>query len=297
MNRTDLFVATVTQLIDPFVLAEFLDQASRPDRPSSTAVLSRGPHRDVLTPRYELTPGRTGVTGRSETGSITELLWSEVGRLLATVATPERAAEFAAAVHGLDPFGDVGDGLADVEAIRHELAHRAATASGQIVGPEQLNATRFVQLQLRSTSHWTTAYLNGTHVASIHPAARTARVDIPSAVESNGGLRTPGFTGTVTFVPPGDSNAPIARALNRRIGIDRLDPDNHDGARWAVQIDGFDTLIIEASNVGRALVSVYDQDPDQPFRRFSTTLPIPPPAAQAEQRLARFRCTRAGLER
>ena len=278
------------------MLSRFLDQASRPDRPTSTAILSTGPHRDVLTTRYELTPGRSGVTGRSETGSISELLWTEIGRLLATVATPDRAEEFAAAVQALDPFGDIGDGLPAVDALRNDLAHAAATASGQIAAPEQLGSTQLMQLQLRSTSSWTTAYLNGVHVASIHPSAMTVRIYVPSTFDPDG-ARIPGFADTVRFVPPGDSNAPVARSVGRRVGIEQLDPDNHDGAKWAVQIDGFDTLVIEASNAGRARVAIYDQDPDQPFERYSTTLPIPPPARRAQQRLARLGCPNVGLER
>ena len=294
MNRTDLFVCAVTQVVEPFALARTLDLLQIANRLSATAHLARGPHQHVLTPRYELTPGRTGVTGRSDIGSVAEISWSEIARLLEPVATPDRVGHLSRALEAEDPFPDAGSGQSGVEAVQHDIAHAAAVAGGLLRAPNLSEADGAIEIQLRSTTHWTTAYVNRVEIASIRPVQHTASVMIPGHFDHDSATRAPGFDSQVLFVPPGDSNAPTASMTNRRVGVERLDPDNHDGARWAIQIDGFDTLIVDASDRGRVQVSVYDHDPDQPFMRFTKSLPIPPPTSAAERRLSNLSCSRSG---
>jgi hypothetical protein len=73
-----------------------------------------------------------------------------------------------------------------------------------------------------------------------------------------------------------------------RIGAVRLDPDSGVGAQWVLQIDGYDTVVVEAFQEYGVRVAVYDANPDEKFLRFDKSFPIEPiPPPPVEHRLAR----------
>ena len=109
----------------------------------------------------------------------------------------------------------------------------------------------------------------------------------------------PAFIGTVRHVPPGESAGPLPATFADRVGVEVLDEDG-TGARWALQVDGFDVVIMEAGNAVTPTVraAVYDNDPTQPFQRCEGRCTVPPAAPSPGPRDAGAAVNRlAGLRR
>ena len=283
MNRTDLFCCTVTQMLDPARLTAFASTVLSDGPIVAAPILTEARHHHVLTTRYELVPNSNGVTGRTESGELS-MSWAEVATLLAAATTPERARALSDAVTvGREPRGPDSDRL---DAALSDYAHAAATAAGLIGPPMQQQTDNGFDIKLRSTTHRTTVSINQIELFDIRPHQFTCNVDVRSHIDPTTGAEVDGFSDTVLFVPHGDSNSPPAPSVGDRVGIERLDPGSADGAQWALQIDGFDSVIIEAFPHNGVRIAIYDNDRERDYLRFEKQFPVPPQPSPAERRLA-----------
>lgn len=294
MNGTDLFCCTVTQMINPGRLAAFASTVVSDGPIVAAPIITEARHDHVLTPRYELVPTDTGVTGRTESGEMT-MSWVAVATLLAAVTTPERA-------RGLGDAVTVGGrerptNGPPLDVLRADYAHAAATAAGLIDPPMRRQSDNGFDIELRSTTHRTTVSINRVELFDMRPSQFISSVDVRSHIDPTSGEPVEGFAETVLFVPHGESNAPIAGPVGSRVGIERLDPDSDIGAQWALQIDGFDSVIIEAFPDRGVRVAVYDNDPEQSYLRFEKSFRVPATPSATEQRLASLKVSSAGRER
>ena len=294
MNGTDLFCCTVTQMIDPARLTAFASTVVSDGPIVAAPILTEARHDHVLTPRYELVPTATGVTGRTDAGEMS-MSWVAIATLLAKVTTPERARTLSDAV-------TVGGrerctGGESLDAIRADYAHAAATAAGLIDPPMRHESDNGFDIELRSTTHRTTVTINQVELLDIRPHQFTCNVDVRAHTDPATEQFIDGFVELVLFVPHGESNLPQAGAVGDRVGIERLDPNSEVGAQWALQIDGYDSIIIEAFPHNGVRVAVYDNDPTQHYLRFEKHFPIPPMPSAAERRLAALKIPQTGRER
>ena len=90
MNRTDVFTRTAIEVISPLTLTEFVSKVVASGPIAAAPVIIEATYEHVITPRYELIPTTLGVTGRTLSGSTSEMTWIEIASLLANVATTER---------------------------------------------------------------------------------------------------------------------------------------------------------------------------------------------------------------
>jgi len=293
MNGTDLFCCTVTQMIDPARLAAFASTVVSDGPIVAAPILTEARHDHVLTPRYELVPTSIGVTGRTESGETT-MSWVAIATLLAAATTPElvRALTDAVTVGG-QPRGFDHDRL---DSARSDYAHAAAIAAGLIDPPMHRQVDNGFDIELRSTTHRTTVSINRIELFDIRPSQFTCNVDVRSHVDPTTGAEVDGFSETVLFVPHGESNLPTPPSVGDRVGIERLDPVSTDGAQWALQVDGYDSVIIEASAHNGVRVAVYDNDREQDYLRFEKHFPVPAHASPAERRFAALKVCSTGRE-
>lgn len=293
MNKTDLFCCTVTQMIDPARLAAFASTVVSDGPIVAAPILTEARHDHVLTPRYELVPTSSGVTGRTESGELS-VSWVEVATLLAKVVTPERALALsnAVTVEGNETITD-GESL---DTLRAGYAHAAATAGGLIDPPLRHESDNGFDIELRSTTHRTTVAINQVELFDVRPHQFTCNVDLRPHTDPTNGRQVDGFVESVLFVPRGESNAPRAGSVAARVGIERLDPDSDVGAKWALQIDGYDSMIIEAFPHNGVRVAVYDNDPTHEYLRFEKQFPIPPLPSPTQRRFASLKIPQTGRE-
>ena len=293
MNKTDLFCCTVTQMIDPARLAAFASTVVSDGPIVAAAILTEARHDHVLTPRYELAPTSIGVTGRTESGELS-MSWVEVATLLAEVVTPERARALSNAVTvGGNERGTDGELL---DALLAGYAHAAATAGGLIDPPLHHESDNGFDIELRSTTHRTTVAINQVELFDVRSHQFTCNVDVRPHTDPTNERQVDGFVETVLFVPHGESNSPQAGSVGTRVGIERLDPDSEVGAQWALQIDGYDTIIIEAFPHNGVRVAVFDNDPKHENLRFEKQFPIPPLPSPTERRFASLKIPQPGRE-
>ena len=290
MNRTDLFTRTVTELIDARRLSDFAFSAVHSGPIVAAALIADATYEHVVTPRYELIPTEQGVTGRTLQGLTSDMDWVEIVTLLAQATTPQRAMEIEEAVT------DLGADNAYIRSVVQDYAHAAAVAGGLLDPPVRYDVDNGFGIQLRSTSHRTAVFVNDVEVCLIRPQQFTAHVEVPGHFDDATEIGEPGFASLVVFVPHGDSNTPTPRSAGERVGLERLDPDSVVGARWVVQIDGYDTVTVDASPHVGVQVGVYDINPDEQFLRFTKSLPVVPLPTPRQQRLANFKCRRSGRE-
>lgn len=293
MNKTDLFCCTVTQMIDPARLAAFTSTVVSDGPIVAAPILTKARHDHVLTPRYELTPTNSGVTGRTESGE-SSMSWTAIATLLAEVVTPERARALSNAV----PVGgnEKSTDRESLDTLRAGYAHAAATAGGLIDPPLRHESDNGFDIELRSTTHRTTVAINQVELFDVRPHQLTCNVDVRPHTDPTKQRQVNGFDETVLFVPRGESNAPRAGSVGTRVGIERLDPDSEVGAQWALQIDHYDTIIIEAFPHNGVRIAVYDNDPKHENIRFEKQFPIPPLPSPTERRFASLKIPQAGRE-
>lgn len=285
MNEADLFCTAVTQMIDSARLAAFASTVVSDGSTVAAPIITDARHDHVLTPRYELVPIDGGVTGRTEVGEMS-MTWTAIASLLAAVTTPERARALGNAVTvGGQERPTNGASLDELCA---DYAHAAATAAGLLVPPTYHESDNGYSLELRSTTHRTTVSINRVELFDIRPRPQTSVIDVRAHRDSGSGELAEGFSGTVLFVPVGESNAPVPGAVGKRVGLERLDPNSDVGARWAVQVDGFDSVIVEAFPERGVRIAVYDNDPDQEYLRYETIFPVAASHGTARQRLGPF---------
>jgi hypothetical protein len=287
MNRTDLFTRTAIDVINPLTLTEFVSKVVASGPIAAAPVIIEATYEHVITPRYELIPTTLGVTGRTLSGSTSEMTWIEIASLLANVATTEWVGTLR---HAIEPDGWKHTIGADHHSTRRaveDFVHAAAVAGGLLDPPMQLEVDNGFDLQLRSTRHRATLLINDVELFDVRPHDFTAHVGVRAHTDPRTGVDVAGFDAMVVFVPHGDSNTPTATSAADRIGAVRLDPDSDVGAQWAVQIDGYDTVVVEAFPETGVRVAVYDSNPDEKFLRFDKSFPIEPIPPLVEHRLAR----------
>ena len=294
MNRTDLFTRTVIEVISPLTLAEFVSKVVASGPIAAAPVITEATYDHVVTPRYELLPTTSGVTGRTLSGSTSAMTWIEIASLLANVATTERVDTLR---HAIGPDGWNHTIGADQQSTRRgveDFVHAAAVAGGLLDSPMQREVDNGFDLQLRSTRHRATLLINGVELFDVRPQDFTAHLGVRAHTDPHTHDDVAGFDAMVVFVPHGDSNTPRATSASERVGVQRLDPDSDVGAQWVVQIDGYDTVVVEAFPETGVRVAVYDSNPDEKFLRFDKSFPIDPIPPPVEHRLARVSFPRQG---
>jgi hypothetical protein len=294
VNRTDLFSRTAIEVIHPLTLTEFVSKVVTSGPIAAAPVITDTSYDQVVTPRYELLPTSWGVTGRTLAGSTSEMSWVEVATLLANVATLERVDTL---VHAIETDGWKPTFGADHELSRRaveDFVHAAAVAGGFLDSPMPREVDNGFDLQLRSTRHRATLLINGVELFDVRPQDFTAHVGVRAHADPRTHDDVAGFDALVVFVPHGDSNTPMATSAADRVGVLRLDPDSDVGAQWVVQIDGYDTVVVEAFPDLGVRVAVYDSNPDEKFLRFDKSFPIEPIPPPVEHRLARVSFPRQG---
>jgi hypothetical protein len=293
VNRTDLFTRTAIEVITPLTLTEFSSRVIASGPIAAAPVITEASYEHVLTPRYELIPTTLGVTGRTLSGSTSQMTWIEVATLLANAATPERVD---ALRHAIAPGWDRTIG-ADHESIKRaveDLVHAGALAGGLLDPPMQREVDNGFDLQLRSNPHRATLLINDVELLDVRPQDFTAHVGVRAHTDPRTHVEVAGFDAMVVFVPHGDSNTPAATSAADRVGVLRLDPDSDVGAQWMLQIDGYDTVVVEAFADLGVRVAVYDSNPDEKFLRFDKSFPIEPVPQPTAPRLARVNFPRQG---
>jgi hypothetical protein len=221
------------------------------------------------------------------------MTWIEVATLLPNVSTPERFDALRVVVpDGWDRT--IGaDHRAMTRAVE-DFVHAAAVAGGLLDSPMQREVDNGFDLQLRSTRHRATLLINGVELFDVRPQDFTAHLGVRAHTDPHTHDDVAGFDAMVVFVPHGDSNTPRATSASDRVGVQRLDPDSDVGAQWVVQIDGYDTVVVEAFPETGVRVAVYDANPDEKFLRFDKSFPIEPIPPPVEHRLARVSFPRQG---
>jgi hypothetical protein len=293
MNRTDLFTRTAIEVINPLTLTEFVSKVIASGPIAAAPVITEASYDHLVTPRYELVPTTSRVTGRTLSGSTSEMTWIEVATLLANVATPERFDALRVVV----PDGWDRTIGADHRAMRRaveDFVHAAAVAGGLLDSPMQREVDNGFDLQLRSNQHRATLLINGVELFDVRPQDFTAHLGVRAHTDPHTHDDVAAFDAMVVFVPHGDSNTPRATSASDRVGVQRLDPDSDVGAQWALQIDGYDTVVVEAFPETGVRVAVYDSNPDEKFLRFDKSFPIEPIPPPVEHRLARVSFPRQG---
>ena len=293
MNRTDLFTRTAVEVINPVTLIEFSSRVVASGPIAAAPVITDASYDHVLTPRYELIPTTLGVTGRTLSGSTSQMTWIEIATLLANAATPERVD---ALRHAIAPGWDrtIGaDHRSITRAVEH-FVHAAAVTGGLLDPPMQREVDNGFDLALRSNTHRATLLINDVELLDIRPQDFTAHVGVRAHTDPRTHFDVAGFDAMVVFVPHGDSNTPRATSATDRVGVVRLDPDSDVGAQWVLQIDGYDTVVVEAFPDLGVRVAVYDSNPDEKFLRFDKSFPIEPVPQPTDHRLSRVSFPRQG---
>lgn len=293
MNGTDLLCCTVTQMINPARLAAFAATVVSDGPIVAAPILTEAQHEHVLTGRYELVPTSTGVTGRTESGEMS-MSWASVATLLAAATTPEHARALSDAVTvGGRPRGPDRKAL---DAACADYAHAAATAAGLIDPPMARESENGFNIELRSTVHRSTVSINDVEVLSVSPDQSTTEIDVPAHSDPTTGEQIDRWSETVVFVPRRESNSPTPTSVGHRVGIQPWTPLNDIGARWSLQIDGFDIVIINASPRSGVNISVYDEDPSHDYLRFDTSFEVPQRPSPAQNRVAALKVPQMGRE-
>ena len=293
MNRTDLFTRTALEVINPLTLTEFSSRVVASGPIAAAPVITDASYDHVVTPRYELIPTTLGVTGRTLSGSTSQMTWIEVATLLANAVTPERVD---ALHHAIAPgWGrTIGADHKSIKRAVEDFVHVASVTGGLLDPPMQRQVDNGFDLQLRSNLHRATLLINDVELLDVRPQDFTAHVGVRAHTDPRTHVDVAGFDAMVVFVPHGDSNTPTATSAADRVGVLRLDPDSDVGAQWVLQIDGYDAVVVEAFPDVGIRVAVYDSKPDERFLRFDKSFPIEPVPHPTAPRLARVSFPRQG---
>jgi len=121
--------------------------------------------------------------------------------------------------------------------------------------------------------------VNGQVILTMRASPDPHRVGVVFTPRGLGERRPDGmFAGTVRHVPPGDTAGPLPATFGPRVGVDVL-ADGPSGLRWIVQVDRFDVATMDAADgvpSPTVRTAIYDNDPAEPFRRFTGTATVPP---------------------
>jgi len=294
MNRTDLFTHIALDMIDPVTLNEFVSTVRHSGPIAAAPLIIESFYDHIVTPRYELIPTESGVIGRTLSGATAEMTWIEIATLLANAATPERVDALGGEIANAGSDRSTGGDYRPTMRALEDYVHAAAVAGGLIDPVSRHDLDNGFDLQLRSNRHRTKLLINDVELLDVRPQQFTAHVGVRPHQDPRARVEAAGFEAMVVFVPHGESNTPKAASAADRVGVERLDPNGDVGARWVLQIDGYDTVAIEAFADSGVRVAVYDSNPDERFLRFDKSFPINPRPSPAEHRLAKLSFPRPG---
>lgn len=281
MNDADLLCAVIEQLLDADSLVEFAS-TSRRDPHAAAADLSRSMPDPVVTVEYTVSASPFGVLASSPSGRTSAMSWERVSDALAgaglearsgelqelLTASPQRAAE-----------------------IRADLARRATLAIRLAAPTEQSLVFDGNTVALTTAGDTATMTMNTVPVVSVTPWENVPVVNVVALPPPGVGPFDRGATNVservrVQFVPPGFARPGRASRTADRVGLERLDvldalavgsPQRSvqaPGAKWALQVDGYDVAIFEAGS-SRLRIAVYDNDPRRPFVAHESVRAVP----------------------
>lgn len=288
MNRADVVTAAVEHAIPTSRLMMFADLAVTGCDPHRLAgVLAWYRATEVVTGGGHLVADDAGITMTGLFGGEpVQVTWIELTRYLTAILTVDRVDTLVNAYQG--SLDGNADGVRRFAEARSALAYETVETAG-LIPPSLFTASlaeRTIvdgpgedggftgRVTLDPLSDISVACrVNGQAVVVVSRAVDShhvvARVHDGAETAEGQFRRRVGFAAVVRHVPPGESNAPLPETFAQRVGVEVLAEDAA-GARWAVQIDGFDVVVMEAVNGAPATVraAVYDNDPAQPFQRY-----------------------------